>query len=167
MRIVHSLFIDNGTCRMECAHGIYAGHNASLRVEQSEFFRQKEGHHIKSRAVVTEIVNCRISDGPFGTASVLIDIPNGGTVLIEGNQMVKGPMASNQANTIMIGEEGETNPPGPIVIRNNHLGNLSHRPISFVHNFGSVPAQLIGNVLGSDVNPLIGAGTIVDPPDNQ
>ena len=160
MRIADSVFIGNGQCRPECAHGIYAGHSASLRVERSEFFRQNEGHHIKSRAAVTEIVDCKISDGPFGTASLLIDIPNGGTVLIEGNQMVKGPMASNQANTIMIGEEGESYPPSSIIIRNNHLANLSHRGISFVHNFGSVPVQLIGNVLGSDVDPLVGRGTI-------
>ena len=81
-------------------------------------------------------------------------------MLIEGNELIKGPMASNKANSIMIGAEGETNPPGPIVIRNNHFGNLSHRGTSFVHNFGSVPAQLIDNVLGSDVTALIGAGTI-------
>jgi hypothetical protein len=61
---------------------------------------------------------------------------------------------------IMIGGEGETNPPGPIVIRDNHVGNISHRGTAFVHNFGSVPAQLIDNRLGSDINPLIGAGTI-------
>ena len=160
IKVVNSVFDGNGACRPECAHGIYAGHSASLRVERSKFFRQNEGHHIKSRAVITEIVNCRISDGPFGTASVLIDISNGGTVLIEGNELIKGPMSSNPANTIMISAEGETNPPGPIVIRNNHMGNMSHRGTTFVHNFGSVPAQLIDNILGSDVNPLIGAGTI-------
>ena len=160
IKVVNSVFVGNGACRPECAHGIYAGHSASLRVENSKFFRQNEGHHIKSRAAVTEIVGCRISDGPFGTASVLIDIPNGGTVLIEGNELIKGPMASNKANSIMIGAEGETNPPGPIVIRNNHFGNMSHRGTSFVHNFGSVPVQLIDNVLGSDVTPLSGLGTV-------
>jgi hypothetical protein len=160
IKVVNSVFDGNGACRPVCAHGIYAGHSASLRVEKSKFFRQNEGHHIKSRALVTEIVDCRISDGPFGTASVLIDIPNGGTVLIEGNDLVKGPMSSNPANTIMIGAEGETNPPGPIVIRNNHMGNLSHRGTTFVHNFGSVPVQLIDNRLGSGISPLIGAGTI-------
>ncbi len=160
IRVVDSVFVGNGACRPDCAHGIYAGHSASLHVEHSEFLRQNEGHHIKSRAVVTEIVNCRISDGPFGTASLLIDVPNGGTVLIEGNQMIKGPMASNKANVIMIGEEGETNPPGPIVIRNNRLANLSHRGVPFVHNFGPAPVQMSGNVLSSDVEPLMGAGTI-------
>jgi hypothetical protein len=74
--------------------------------------------------------------------------------------MIKGPMASNKANVIMIGEEGETNPSGPIAIRNNRLANLMHRDTTFVHNFGSAPVQLSGNVLSSDVGPLMGAGTI-------
>ena len=160
IRVIDSVFIGNGQCRPDCAHGIYAGHSASLRVERSKFFRQNEGHHIKSRAMVTEIVDCQISDGPLGTASVLIDIPNGGTILIEGNEMLKGPMSSNPSNTIMIAGEGETNPRGAIVIRNNRFINTMHRGTNFVNNFGSAPAQLSGNVLTGEVTPLAGAGTV-------
>jgi len=160
IQVVDSVFVGNGQCRPDCAHGIYAGHSASLRVERSKFFRQNEGHHIKSRAAVTEIVECQIADGPLGTASVLIDIPNGGTVLIEKNQLLKGPMASNQANTIMISAEGEDNPRGPIVIRDNRFVNAMPRGTSFVHNFGLAPVQLIGNVLTGPVTPLEGAGTV-------
>ncbi len=160
IRVVDSVFIGNGQCRPVCAHGIYAGHSASLRVERSEFIRQNEGHHIKSRAAVTEIVGCRITDGPLGTASVLIDIPDGGTVLIEKNEMIKGPMASNKANTIMISAEGEDNPPGPIVIRDNRFVNAMGRRTTFVHNFGLVPVHLSGNVLSDNVTPLEGIGTV-------
>jgi len=160
IRVIDSVFIGNGQCRPDCAHGIYAGHSASLRVERSKFFRQNEGHHIKSRAAVTEIVDCQIADGPLGTASVLIDIPNGGTILIEGNEMLKGPMSSNPSNTIMIAGEGETNPRGAIVIRNNRFINTMHRGTDFVNNFGSAPAQLSGNVLTGEVTPLAGAGTV-------
>jgi hypothetical protein len=160
IRVVDSVFIGNGQCRPDCAHGIYAGHSASLRVERSKFFRQNEGHHIKSRALITEIVECRIADGPLGTASVLIDIPDGGTVLIEKNELLKGPMASNKANAIMISAEAEDNPKGPIVIRDNRFINAMGRGTSFVHNFGLAPVQLSGNVLTGDVTPLEGAGTV-------
>ncbi len=159
IRVVDSVFVGNGKCRPDCAHGIYAGHMASLRVERSKFFRQNEGHHIKSRAAVTEIVDCRISDGPLGTASVLIDIPNGGTILIEKNELMKGPMATNQANTIMISAEGEDNPKGPIIIRDNHFINGMPRGTAFVHNFGLAPVQMSGNVMIGDVRRLQGAGT--------
>ena len=160
LKVMDSIFSGNGQCRPDCAHGIYMGHGASLRVEHSKFFRQNEGHHIKSRALVTEIVENVISDGPFGTASVLIDIPNGGTVLIEKNDMVKGPKASNQSNTIMIAEEGEGNAGGPIDIRGNHFVNTQTRGTNFVNNFGTRPARLVDNILGGEVNPLRGLGSI-------
>ena len=159
IRIADSTFIGNGQCRPTCAHGIYAGHSASLRVERSHFFRQIEGHHIKSRANRTEIVECDIADGPDGTASVLIDIPNGGTVTIEKNELKKGPKALNKRNAIMIGGEGETNPAGPIVVRDNHLTNEGTF-VAFVHNFGASPAVLSGNVFEGSVKSLEGEGTV-------
>ena len=160
MRVSDSLFTGNGACRPVCAHGIYAGHSASLRVERSKFFRQNEGHHIKSRALVTEIVECTISDGPLGTASMLIDIPNGGTVLIEKNDLLKGTMTSNASVAIMIAAEGETNPPGPISIVNNKFLNRQARLTAFVRNMGMVPVKLAGNTLSGMVTPLQGAGSV-------
>ncbi len=164
IRVVDSVFTGNGQCRPDCAHGIYAGHSASLRVERSKFFRQNEGHHIKSRALVTEIVDCLISDGPLGTASLLIDIPNGGTVLIEHNEMVKGSMTSNPSAAIMIAGEGETNPKGPIEIRNNHFLNRQGRTTALVFNQGLAPAHLTANVLTGLVTALKGEGLVEDPP---
>jgi hypothetical protein len=49
--------------------------------------------------------------------------------------MLKGPMAGNKANTIMISAESEDNPKGPIIIRDNHFINAMGRGTSFVHNF--------------------------------
>jgi len=164
IKVADSDFTGNGQCRPECAHGIYAGHSASLRVERSKFFRQNEGHHIKSRALVTEIVDCLISDGPLGTASLLIDIPNGGTVLIEHNEMVKGSMTKNPSAAIIIAGEGETNPKGPIEIRNNHFLNRQGRTTSFVFNQGMAPVHLTANVLGGQVTSSRGEGSVEDPP---
>jgi hypothetical protein len=160
IRVTGSTFIGNGSCRPDCAHGIYMGHGDRLRVESSKFFRTNEAHHIKSRAQVTEIVGCTISDGPLGTASFLIDIPNGGTVLIEKNQMIKGPRATNHTAAIEIGEEGETNPPGPIIIRDNRFVNLMGGPTAFVRNGGMRPALLTGNEVTGPVEPLAGEGEV-------
>jgi hypothetical protein len=60
----------------------------------------------------------------------------------------------------MIAGEGETNPRGSIVIRNNRFINTMQRGTSFVHNFGLAPVQLSGNVLTGDVAPLLGEGTV-------
>jgi hypothetical protein len=160
IRIVDSAFIGNGACRPVCSHGIYAGHIRLLRVERSHFLNQHEGHHIKSRAARTEVIGCDIADGPTGTSSYLIDIPNGGTVSIEANQMRKGRLSSNGGSAISIGAEGDVNPPGPIVIRDNNFVNEQERSTVFVRNFAATPAQLSGNVLAGAVTALAGAGTV-------
>jgi len=160
IRIVNSTFIGNGQCRPTCAHGIYAGHIKLLRVEHSKFFEQHEGHHIKSRAARTEVIGCDIQDGPSGNSSYLIQIPNGGAVLIEKNQMSKGRMTSNGGTAISIGDEGDINPPGPIVVRDNVFVNQQERPTVFVRNFAATPAELTGNVLTGVVTALSGAGTV-------
>ena len=80
--------------------------------------------------------------------------------MIQKNDMVKGPNSSNQANTIMIGEEGEDNAAGPIDIRENHFVNSQKRSTIFVNNFGTRPVRLIGNILGGEVDILRGLGSI-------
>ncbi len=160
IRVVNSTFIGNGACQPNCAHGIYAGHIKFLRVEGSRFFDQHEGHHIKSRAERTEVVGCDIQDGPAGNSSYLIDIPNGGSVLIEKNKLSKGRMTSNGGTAISIGAEGDINASGPIVVRDNNFVNQQDRSTVFVRDFAATSAQLSGNVLAGAVTPLAGPGTV-------
>jgi hypothetical protein len=127
-----------------------------LHIERCRFFATREGHHIKSRALRTEIIGNDIEDGPSGTASYLIDIPNGGAALIADNTLEKGQNSENQDNAIMIGEEGVNRPMGPLVIRRNRFTNDQHRSTDFVHNFTTRPAQLTGNILKGEVRPLEG-----------
>ena len=129
-----------------CAHGIYIDQVALLHVERSKFSDTHSGHHIKSRALRTEVINCVLQDGPEGNASYLIEIPIGGTLIAEGNTMQKGPKSENQANAIMIGAEGVSQPTGELLIKNNTFTNNQNRPTTFVHNITATRAQLIGNV---------------------
>ncbi len=78
----NSSFIGNGSCAHACAHGIYTGPLERLRVERSRLRATGEGHHVKSRAFRTEVLDCDVEDGPEGTASYLIEVPNGGAVLL-------------------------------------------------------------------------------------
>jgi hypothetical protein len=160
IRIVDSTFIGNGQCQPACAHGIYAGHIGLLRVERSHFLDQHEGHQIKSRASRTEIVGCDIRDGPEGTSSYAIDLPNGGSASIENNRIAKGRRTSNGSTAIAIGEEGDTNPPGPIVVRNNFFANEQDRTTVFIRNVTATPVQSIGNTSTGPVVPLEGPGTV-------
>jgi hypothetical protein len=90
----------------------------------------------------------------------LIELPNGGSALIAANQLRKGRLTSNGGSAISVGAEGDINPPGPIVVRDNNFVNEQERATVFVRNFAATPAELRGNVLAGAVTPLAGLGTV-------
>lgn len=158
--VKNSLFKGNGNCIAACAHGIYANHIALLRVENSEFEEQHVGHHIKSRAARTEVINNFVHDGPNGTASYLVDLPNGGSALISGNRFEKGPRSDNKNVAISIGAEGPRaeNPPGDIAVRDNEFTNDTGVSTAFVKNYTGASITFEANRLTGDVIPLSGPG---------
>jgi Right handed beta helix region len=166
LAITGSSFSGNGACLpgKGCAHAIYAGHIASLTVTNSTITDTRKGHDIKSRANVTTITGNTITDGPNGTSSYLVDIPNGGTLTMTGNTLEKGPKSSNYAIAVSLGEEGATNPQGAMLIANNSFRN-DGRPTVFVENrTGYAGLMLSGNVLsGNPTTPLVGKGTVSGP----
>jgi hypothetical protein len=133
-RIVNSRFNDNGRCEPDCAHGIYVS-GARLAVIGSVFRRQKIAHHIKSRALFTEIVGNRIEDGPDGTASYAIDLSNGGTAFILRNSIQKGPRSDNTSAAIAVAPEGATNPSHGVYVRGNSFRNDNEKLGAFVRSF--------------------------------
>jgi hypothetical protein len=159
--IKNSTFSHNGACVSACAHAVYVGHVAQLNIENSTFNATQKGHSIKSRALVTNILNNKITDGPNGTSSYLIDVPKGGAVTITGNTLEKGPKASNAMYAISIGEEGPYLAQGPMLIANNTYQNDRMKGV-FVRNVsGYTGLVLSGNtLLGFTTTPLQGQGTI-------
>lgn len=160
VRIVASTFIANGKCEPVCAHGVYIGQAALLRIERSTFRDTRVGHHIKSRAGRTEIVENDIADGTTGNSSYLIDIPNGGDVLIERNRLRKGPLTSNPGTAIMLGAEGETQPTRFIRILDNEFHNEMTEVTAFVRNLTRAPAVLERNRLSGPSLALEGPGSV-------
>ena len=154
-----SEFTRNGSCERSCAHGIYVGNLALLRVEGSTFRGTREAHDIKSRAARTEVVGNDIADGPDGTASYEVDIPNGGSVVVSGNQIEKGPKAGNHTAMIMIGEEGITQATREITVEGNTVRNDGDYATVLVFNGTATEAQVKGNHLAGQVTPLHGDGT--------
>jgi hypothetical protein len=149
-----SFFRGNGNCIAACAHGIYIGHVGLLRVENSTFEEQHVGHQIKSRAARTEIVDNVVKDGPDGSASYLVDLPNGGSALISGNVFEKGPHSANRRTAIAVGAENETNPAGDIVLEDNSFSNDSGVTTAFVRNYLARPVILRRNRFSGDVTPV-------------
>jgi hypothetical protein len=158
--IRNSVFTGNGKCDPDCAHGIYIGTIDALVVVGCVFLQQNEGHHIKSRALRTEIVGNTIKDGPVGTASFAVDVPDGGSLILRNNVIEKGPRAENHIAAVSIGEESQRNPTSELIIERNTFINDYDGPTIFVRNGTTVPARLIGNTLTGKVTALSGRGTV-------
>jgi hypothetical protein len=158
--IRNSVFTGNGKCDPDCAHGIYIGAIDALGVVGCVFLQQNEGHHIKSRALRTEIVGNTIKDGPVGTASYAVDLPDGGSLVLRNNVIEKGPRAQNHIAAVSIGEESQRNPTSELIIERNTFINDYDGPTTFVRNGTTVAARLIGNTLTGKVTALSGRGTV-------
>ena len=156
----NSDFDRNGTCAGACAHAIYIENVDLLRVQNSHFTNTRQGHSIKSRALRTEVVGCTITDGPEGTSSYLIEIANGGTLIVRDNTLEKGPKAENHTAAIAIGAEGVTHPTPEITISNNNFRNDGDYETALVWNVTATPAILKGNKLSGSVIPLKGDGSV-------
>lgn len=158
--IRNSIFTLNGKCDPDCAHGIYIGAVALLQITNSTFLQQYVGHHIKSRALRTEIIGNTIKDGPNGTASFSVDVPDGGSLILRANVIEKGPQAENHLAAVSIGEESKRNPTGELTIERNVFVNDIASSTTFVRNMTTTAAKLIGNKFTGKVVPLSGSGTV-------
>src|SRR6185295_1265934 len=107
-----------------------------------------------SRAARTEIIRNSVQDGPNGSASYLVDLPNGGSALISGKVFEKGPHSSNKQTAISIGAEKEITPPGDIVVENNSFSNDPGTAAAFVRHYPVRPIVLTRNRFSGSVTPL-------------
>jgi hypothetical protein len=152
LRISNSEFVGNGSCNAACAHGVYAGAPIYLLdIDHCIFFDTKIAHHIKSRARNTVVRDSRIEDGPTGTSSYLIDIPNGGNVLIQGNTMEKGARTGNPGVAISIGIEGVKNPTDALIVRDNAFRSEVDGRTTFVRNSSEARVDMSGNTVTGNV----------------
>jgi hypothetical protein len=106
LTIDHTEFSHNGAGDGQ-THNLYAGQLDLVDITNSYFTDVVAGHEIKSRALDTIIENNRIQDGPSGTSSYDIDLPNGNVATIENNVIEKGANSDNQA---LIHFGGEVSP---------------------------------------------------------
>jgi hypothetical protein len=147
--VVDSEFAGNGRCAAaRCAHALAVDQVALLRVENCKFTATKQGHHIVSRAVRSELSGNEIADGPEGNSSYLVDIPNGDSLVMVNNVLEKGPKSSNPATAIMLGEEARVPATGEYVFSGNRFSNDTGAATIFIRNWTSVTAKLDGNILG-------------------
>jgi hypothetical protein len=119
--IESSVFERNGYCLPSCAHNVYIGRMGKLIFRYNKSIDAHEGHPLKSRAQINEIISNYLSttnsDGSYEA-----NFPNGGTVYFIGNIVEQGV---NSGNSIMLayGEEGSSNPNPALYVVNNTFYN--------------------------------------------
>jgi hypothetical protein len=156
-----SVFLRNGALRSghACAHGLYAGRLKEVLIRRSRFEGTRICHHVKSRAARTEVVDSEILDTPDGRASYLIDVPNGGDLLVLRNTLRKGPFSGNPSTAIAIGFEGVSQPTASLRIQSNRFESVMQQNTVFVRNRSETPVELEQNRLYGTVRPLGGRGS--------
>jgi hypothetical protein len=142
-------------------HNIYIGAIARADIENSYFHDANIGHEIKSRAAVTIVNDTRVVDGPIGTASYSIDLPNGGAASLTNDQIEQGPDSQNPA-IVSYGEEGNIIPGSALTVSNTLIENdlTAHTPTG-VANPGNLSVTLNNlNIYGLTPDELVsGAST--------
>ena len=154
--ITNTRFVNNGNPDPAAfGHALYVGDAASLTVVNSLFCGQLIGHDVKSRAAVTIVSGSTLFVGTnqgadpacnIGSASLAIDTPNGGQVMINANQIFQGD-ANQNGSLIRFGEEG-------VVFIDNSL-NVSNTTFT---NFG-VRSSIAIDELSTCITPVIGVDT--------
>ena len=153
-----SEFFQNGAATGPSAgftHNLYLGGLARLTIENSYFHGARVGHEMKSRAKQTVIRNTRVVDGPTGTASYSIDLPNGGEATIIDSQIEQGPKSQNP-NIVAFGEEGNLHPGSRLIVQGSLIENDLQSPSAYgVWNAGPNPARIANTkVYGLTLNSL-------------
>jgi hypothetical protein len=136
-------------------HNLYIGHCASLTFEYNYTHASYVGHLLKTRAAVNYILYNKITQ-ENGTSSYEIDIPNGGTSYVIGNEVEKGANAGNPA-LLSYFEEGANadNPGQDLYVQNNTFVNQFGSGTFAVDDSTSVAALLANNI-------WYGAGTVTN-----
>lgn len=158
--ITSSRFTHDGACVHACAHGIYIGPIRKVIVRNSVFRDIRTGHAIKSRAASTVIIHDRIMDGERGTSSYLVDLPNGGNLLMRDDRLEKGVLSSNSATAISIGEEGNAPAHARVEISHVTFTNETGDDTAFVRNKTRVPVLIKDSTLQGGGTPLVGPGRV-------
>jgi hypothetical protein len=88
-------------------HGVYIGKIARFVCTNSRFRDTRIGHHVKTRAHISDIEACEVGLDFVGNESYNIDIPVGGDASVSGCVLRQGP---NTDNPIMLNYGSEPNP---------------------------------------------------------
>ncbi|QZH75995.1 MAG: right-handed parallel beta-helix repeat-containing protein [Erythrobacter sp.] len=106
--IDRSTFTRLGTCEGAggCAHSVYTGELAHVRITNSRFEQGRGGHYVKSRAMRVDIAASSFDDAAGRATNYMIDLPGGAVGQISNNWFVQGQDKENYSAFIAVAAEG-------------------------------------------------------------
>lgn len=109
--IDRSTFTRLGTCEGGggCAHSVYTGAYAHVRITNSRFEEGAGGHYVKTRAARVEIASSSFDDARGRGTNYMIDLPAGASGQISNNWFVQGQDKENYSAFIAVAAEGKKN----------------------------------------------------------
>ncbi|MGC4251091.1 MAG: right-handed parallel beta-helix repeat-containing protein [Sphingobium sp.] len=157
----NSIVIDKSTFRhlgrcdrdLDCAHGIYIGRYGSLTVTRSRFDQGDGGHYLKTRTSRVTITNNSFDDSAGHLTNYMIDLSNGASGTISGNEMVQGKDKDNYSAFITVAPEGREHDSSGLSIADNSASFVPglQRSSSFVANFTDDAVKIGANRLASGI----------------
>ncbi len=160
--ITDSTFDANGQSSGEYAgytHNLYVGGGVTSLVASHDVFEQVNcGHEFKSRAESNVISNNIFYDGPTGTASYSIDLPDGGADTVSGNVIEKGPDTENNS-IIHFGGEGIPYAGSGLLVSGNTFTNDLGPQACAVLNQTTLQAVMTGNSFDGFAGATLASGS--------
>lgn len=152
MVVDRSTFTRLGTCEGHggCAHSIYTGEIAHLRVTNTRFEQGRGGHYLKSRAARVDVAASSFDDAAGRATNYMIDLPGGAAGQISNNWFVQGADKENYSAFIAVAAEGRQNDSAGLVVVGNdaRLAPGVQRNTVFVADWSGDMGGIGENALG-------------------
>jgi Right handed beta helix region len=155
MVIDRSTFSRLGTCEGPggCAHSIYTGELARVRITNTRFEQGRGGHYVKVRSPLVEIAGCSFDDSGGRATNYMIDLPAGASGQISNNWFVQGRDKENYSVFIAVAAESRDYSSAGLVIAGNNARFAPgvDRESIFVGDWSGEVHQIEGNVLARNL----------------
>jgi hypothetical protein len=139
------------------SHNLYINGVDQLTFRYNWTHNAYVGHELKTRAKVNYILYNRIGN-EGGNGSYEVNVCNGGTTYIIGNQIEQSSTGGN-GTIIDYASEGATNPDQHLYVVNNTIVNSRGGTVYFVRNYSTTSALLQNNIFQGSGTVLNGPGT--------
>ena len=141
-------------------HGIYTLAPSRLFINNSHFLNTRNGgHEIKSRSTHTEVTNSIIAASQ-SRDSRLIDVPNGGVLIIKNNILIEGPFSDNH-DLLSWGVEGILHSGEKVIIEGNTI--ISDKSRARLISLKRKPEimRIEGNIVIGNIDGLNGEDNVL------